>query len=205
MPWGRVKCKVPEGSGVLDQPEPAEPSLLGPAGVRMLDGPIMDIVEAQSLGLRPQHIHIYSASWGPTDDGRTVDGPGVLAAEAFYRGVTKVSAALASGVLDPEQSHCPQGAGAGKLQAGWDECKEPCSAPSASTRGAGALAPSSSGPRATAAPTTTTATATGTPTASTPWRWAAPRPAASGPGTAKPAPPPSPPPTAAAPGASCRS
>uniref|UniRef100_A0A8B9E2E8 Proprotein convertase subtilisin/kexin type 4 n=1 Tax=Anser cygnoides TaxID=8845 RepID=A0A8B9E2E8_ANSCY len=58
-------------------------------GVRMLDGPIMDIVEAQALGLRPQHIHIYSASWGPTDDGRTVDGPGVLAAEAFYRGVTK--------------------------------------------------------------------------------------------------------------------
>lgn len=80
----------------------------------MLDGPIMDIVEAQALGLHPQHIHIYSASWGPTDDGRTVDGPGVLAAEAFYRGVTKVSAALAlgsSGVLDPEQSCCLQGAG----------------------------------------------------------------------------------------------
>uniref|UniRef100_A0A8B9SWM0 Proprotein convertase subtilisin/kexin type 4 n=1 Tax=Anas platyrhynchos TaxID=8839 RepID=A0A8B9SWM0_ANAPL len=65
-------------------------------GVRMLDGPIMDIVEAQSLGLRPQHIHIYSASWGPTDDGRTVDGPGVLAAEAFYRGVTKGRGGLGS-------------------------------------------------------------------------------------------------------------
>ncbi|NXX57544.1 PCSK4 convertase, partial [Scopus umbretta] len=66
-------------------------------GVRMLDGPITDVVEAQSLSLRPQHIHIYSASWGPEDDGKTVDGPGVLAAEAFYRGVTKVSSALASG------------------------------------------------------------------------------------------------------------
>ncbi|XP_040393654.1 proprotein convertase subtilisin/kexin type 4 isoform X2 [Cygnus olor] len=65
-------------------------------GVRMLDGPIMDIVEAQSLGLRPQHIHIYSASWGPMDDGRTVDGPGVLAAEAFYRGVTKGRGGLGS-------------------------------------------------------------------------------------------------------------
>uniref|UniRef100_P29121-2 Isoform 2 of Proprotein convertase subtilisin/kexin type 4 n=1 Tax=Mus musculus TaxID=10090 RepID=P29121-2 len=47
-------------------------------GVRMLDGAITDIVEAQSLSLQPQHIHIYSASWGPEDDGRTVDGPGLL-------------------------------------------------------------------------------------------------------------------------------
>ncbi|XP_072702028.1 proprotein convertase subtilisin/kexin type 4 isoform X7 [Ciconia boyciana] len=65
-------------------------------GVRMLDGPITDMVEAQSLSLRPQHIHIYSASWGPEDDGKTVDGPGVLAAEAFYRGVTKGRGGLGS-------------------------------------------------------------------------------------------------------------
>nr|XP_048316131.1 proprotein convertase subtilisin/kexin type 4 isoform X6 [Myodes glareolus] len=58
-------------------------------GVRMLDGTITDIVEAQSLSLQPQHIHIYSASWGPEDDGRTVDGPGILTREAFRRGVTK--------------------------------------------------------------------------------------------------------------------
>lgn len=56
----------------------------------MLDGAITDIVEAQSLSLQPQHIHIYSASWGPEDDGRTVDGPGLLTREAFRRGVTKV-------------------------------------------------------------------------------------------------------------------
>ncbi|RMC00970.1 hypothetical protein DUI87_22657 [Hirundo rustica rustica] len=43
-------------------------------GVRMLDGPIMDIVEAQALSLQPQYIHIYSASWGPEDDGRTGRG-----------------------------------------------------------------------------------------------------------------------------------
>uniref|UniRef100_A0A8C9FG88 Proprotein convertase subtilisin/kexin type 4 n=1 Tax=Pavo cristatus TaxID=9049 RepID=A0A8C9FG88_PAVCR len=60
-------------------------------GVRMLDGPITDIVEAQSLSLRPQHIHIYSASWGPLDDGRHVDGPGLLAMKAFHNGITKVS------------------------------------------------------------------------------------------------------------------
>ncbi|XP_029774749.1 proprotein convertase subtilisin/kexin type 4 isoform X2 [Suricata suricatta] len=58
-------------------------------GVRMLDGTVTDVIEAQSLSLQPQHIHIYSASWGPEDDGRTVDGPGVLTREAFRRGVTQ--------------------------------------------------------------------------------------------------------------------
>ncbi|XP_033615631.1 proprotein convertase subtilisin/kexin type 4 isoform X2 [Fukomys damarensis] len=57
-------------------------------GVRMLDGTITDVIEAQSLSLQPQHIHIYSASWGPEDDGRTVDGPGILTHEAFLHGVT---------------------------------------------------------------------------------------------------------------------
>ncbi|XP_042748846.1 proprotein convertase subtilisin/kexin type 4 [Lagopus leucura] len=65
-------------------------------GVRMLDGPITDIVEAQSLSLRPQHIHIYSASWGPLDDGRHVDGPGVLAMKAFHNGITKGRGGLGS-------------------------------------------------------------------------------------------------------------
>uniref|UniRef100_A0A8C6J717 Uncharacterized protein n=1 Tax=Melopsittacus undulatus TaxID=13146 RepID=A0A8C6J717_MELUD len=65
-------------------------------GVRMLDGPITDMVEAQSLSLRSQHIHIYSASWGPRDDGKTVDGPGVLAAAAFLRGVSKGRGGLGS-------------------------------------------------------------------------------------------------------------
>ncbi|ETE57941.1 Proprotein convertase subtilisin/kexin type 4, partial [Ophiophagus hannah] len=53
----------------------------------MLEGDVNDIVEAQSLSLQPQHIDIYSASWGPEDDQKTVDGPGVLAREAFHKGV----------------------------------------------------------------------------------------------------------------------
>ncbi|NXN24698.1 PCSK4 convertase, partial [Nycticryphes semicollaris] len=65
-------------------------------GVRMLDGLITDMVEAQSLSLHPQHIHIYSASWGPKDNGKTVDGPGMLATEAFYTGVTKGRGGLGS-------------------------------------------------------------------------------------------------------------
>lgn len=59
-------------------------------GVRMLDGEVTDAVEARSLGLNPNHIHIYSASWGPEDDGKTVDGPARLAEEAFFRGVSQV-------------------------------------------------------------------------------------------------------------------
>ncbi|XP_053949686.1 furin-like protease 2 isoform X1 [Anastrepha ludens] len=57
-------------------------------GVRMLDGKVNDVVEAQALSLNPSHIDIYSASWGPEDDGSTVDGPGPLARRAFIYGVT---------------------------------------------------------------------------------------------------------------------
>ena len=56
----------------------------------MLDGDVTDSVEAQSLSLNQQHIQVYSASWGPDDDGRTVDGPATLARKAFYDGITKV-------------------------------------------------------------------------------------------------------------------
>ena len=51
---------------------------------------VTDIVEAGSLSLKPNYIDIYSSSWGPSDDGTTVDGPGTLAKKAFVDGVTKV-------------------------------------------------------------------------------------------------------------------
>ena len=51
---------------------------------------VTDIVEAGSLSLKPNYIDIYSSSWGPSDDGTTVDGPGTLARKAFVDGVTKV-------------------------------------------------------------------------------------------------------------------
>ena len=37
----------------------------------MLDGIVNDAVEARALSLNPNHIDIYSASWGPEDDGKT--------------------------------------------------------------------------------------------------------------------------------------
>jgi len=56
-------------------------------GIRMLDGQVSDAVEARSLSFNPDHIDIYSSSWGPNDDGKTVDGPGKLATRAFQQGI----------------------------------------------------------------------------------------------------------------------
>ncbi|KAA8583722.1 hypothetical protein FQN60_014930 [Etheostoma spectabile] len=56
----------------------------------MLDQPFMtDIIEASSISHMPQVIDIYSASWGPTDDGKTVDGPRELTLQAMADGVNK--------------------------------------------------------------------------------------------------------------------
>lgn len=58
----------------------------------MLDQPFMtDIIEASSISHMPQVIDIYSASWGPTDDGKTVDGPRELTLQAMADGVNKVA------------------------------------------------------------------------------------------------------------------
>uniref|UniRef100_A0A4W5LLU8 Peptidase S8/S53 domain-containing protein n=1 Tax=Hucho hucho TaxID=62062 RepID=A0A4W5LLU8_9TELE len=62
----------------------------------MLDGDVTDVVEAKSLGIRPDYIDIYSASWGPDDDGKTVDGPGPLAKQAFEMGIKKGRKGLGS-------------------------------------------------------------------------------------------------------------
>uniref|UniRef100_A0A3P9MLC7 Furin (paired basic amino acid cleaving enzyme) b n=1 Tax=Oryzias latipes TaxID=8090 RepID=A0A3P9MLC7_ORYLA len=81
-------------------------------GVRMLDGEVTDVVEARSLSLNSQHIHIYSASWGPEDDGKSLDGPAKLAKEAFIQGITKGRSGLgsifvwASGNGGREQDSC---------------------------------------------------------------------------------------------------
>lgn len=78
----------------------------------MLDGDVTDVVEAKSLGIRPNYIDIYSASWGPDDDGKTVDGPGRLAKQAFEYGIKKGRQGLgsifvwASGNGGREGDHC---------------------------------------------------------------------------------------------------
>lgn len=73
----------------------------------MLDGDVTDVVEAKSLGIRPDYIDIYSASWGPDDDGKTVDGPGLLAKQAFEQGIKKVW--IPSAQTRSPSSSCPVG------------------------------------------------------------------------------------------------
>ena len=58
--------------------------------MRLLDGEVNDRIEGIALGYAYDKVDIYSASWGPTDDGKTVEGPGRLAKEAIERGVTEV-------------------------------------------------------------------------------------------------------------------
>lgn len=60
------------------------------SGIRMLDGIVTDAIEASSIGFNPGHVDIYSASWGPNDDGKTVERPGRLAQKAFEYGVKQV-------------------------------------------------------------------------------------------------------------------
>jgi len=59
-------------------------------GIRMLDGRVTDRIEAQAIAFKTNYIDIYSSSWGPNDDGKTVEGPGTLASQAFIKGVTEV-------------------------------------------------------------------------------------------------------------------
>lgn len=56
-------------------------------GIRMLDGAVTDAVEASSLAFNSQHIDIYVVSWGPDDNGKTVDGPGQLTIRSLKDGV----------------------------------------------------------------------------------------------------------------------
>lgn len=70
----------------------------------MLDGDVTDMVEARSLSLQPQHIDIYSASWGPDDDGKTVDGPAALARQAFENGIRQVKSLLYALPHSPSRS-----------------------------------------------------------------------------------------------------
>jgi subtilisin-like proprotein convertase family protein len=63
-------------------------------GVRLISAMATDAQEAQALNHQltsataSDRISIYSNSWGPNDDGATLEGPGPLAAAALQNGVT---------------------------------------------------------------------------------------------------------------------
>ncbi|XP_035678736.1 proprotein convertase subtilisin/kexin type 7-like [Branchiostoma floridae] len=58
------------------------------SGIKILDGPMTDNLEAAAFN-KNMHINdVYSCSWGPDDDGKTIDGPHYLARKALLYGVT---------------------------------------------------------------------------------------------------------------------
>ncbi|CAL4107346.1 unnamed protein product [Meganyctiphanes norvegica] len=58
------------------------------SGIRVLGGRMTDSMEAAAFiqGLKVNDV--YSCSWGPDDDGKTVDGPHHLASKALLHGIT---------------------------------------------------------------------------------------------------------------------
>ncbi|KAF9322054.1 pheromone processing endoprotease [Podila horticola] len=57
------------------------------AGLRILSGQITDVDEAAALNYRFQDNHIYSCSWGPPDDGQSMDAPKGVVLDAMVNGI----------------------------------------------------------------------------------------------------------------------
>ncbi|KAH9843157.1 peptidase S8/S53 domain-containing protein [Rhodofomes roseus] len=57
------------------------------AGLRILSGPIADVDEAAALNYDFQNTSIYSCSWGPPDDGRSMEGQNYLIRKAMVNGI----------------------------------------------------------------------------------------------------------------------
>ncbi|KAK3208249.1 hypothetical protein GRF29_77g94665 [Pseudopithomyces chartarum] len=57
------------------------------SGVRILSGEITDIDEALAINYKMDMNDIYSCSWGPPDDGRTMQAPGILIEKAMITAV----------------------------------------------------------------------------------------------------------------------
>lgn len=55
-------------------------------GIRILDGKVTDHLEAKALLYNMDHIDIMSASWGPHDDGCTMEGPKKACSDALKKG-----------------------------------------------------------------------------------------------------------------------
>ncbi|RDD47637.1 Proprotein convertase subtilisin/kexin type 7 [Trichoplax sp. H2] len=58
------------------------------SAIRLLDTTTTDAKESAAFSTKSQTNDIYSCSWGPLDDGKTVDGPRELTKKAILAGVT---------------------------------------------------------------------------------------------------------------------
>jgi len=59
------------------------------AGIRILSAPINDLDESEAILYQYQENDIYSCSWGPPDDGRTMQEPGIIVKRAFVTAIQK--------------------------------------------------------------------------------------------------------------------
>ncbi|KAI1324767.1 peptidase S8/S53 domain-containing protein [Xylariaceae sp. FL0255] len=66
------------------------------AGIRILSKQITDADEAAAMNYDYQHNQIYSCSWGPPDDGRSMDAPGILIKRAMLNAVQNGRGGLGS-------------------------------------------------------------------------------------------------------------
>ncbi|EDO40864.1 predicted protein, partial [Nematostella vectensis] len=57
--------------------------------IRMLDGKVTGMTEGHAFSHNPQYVDIYSASWGPKDNGKTLAGPSSLGRKALEHGVKR--------------------------------------------------------------------------------------------------------------------
>lgn len=57
------------------------------AGIRILSASISDADEASALNFGYQENDIYSCSWGPPDDGRSMEAPSALIYKSMLNGV----------------------------------------------------------------------------------------------------------------------
>lgn len=65
-------------------------------GIRILSKLITDADEAVALNYAYHDNLIYSCSWGPPDDGRAMDEPGILIKRAIVNGINKGRRGLGS-------------------------------------------------------------------------------------------------------------
>lgn len=71
----------------LSQDRYTNSTLFFHTGIRILSGEITDVDEAAALNYKYQENHIFSCSWGPPDDGRTMEAPNGILADAFINGI----------------------------------------------------------------------------------------------------------------------
>jgi subtilisin family serine protease len=76
-------------SGVAPRATLAGLRLLGRLGAATLPSPVGDAEEALAIGFRTDAIHVKNFSFGPADDGATLERPGALAEAALQAAATQ--------------------------------------------------------------------------------------------------------------------